>query len=125
MIRIKRNTGMLGFLGRIKIYINDEQAAKIKQDQSTELEIPSDEAKITVSQAGVLSNELTVKEGQVVEITTSLKYRVYFLFFVLAMFFVGLALPYDFRIFGYALLIVLPIAIIYFIEGYELKIIYP
>ena len=125
MIRIKRNTGILGSLGSIKVYVNNKQTAKVKQDQNIELDIPSDEAKITVSQAGVRSNELIVKEGQVVEITTSLKYRVYFLFFVLAMLIVGLALPYDFRIIGYALLVILPIAIIHFIEGYELKIVYP
>src|SRR5699024_7921693 len=106
MIRIKRNTRIPGSLGRIKIHVNDEQVATIKQNQNIEVELPTDEAKIAVSQAGTRSNELVVKEGQVVEITASLSYHIYLIVFVIAMFIVGLLLPYEYRIIGYAYLII-------------------
>ena len=125
LVRIKRNTGIPGSLGRIKIHVNDEQVATIKQNQNIELELPTDEAKIAVSQAGTRSNELVVKEGQVVEITASLSYHIYLIAFVIGMFFVGLLLPYEYRIIGYAILIIMPFVINYFIEGYKLRVVYP
>lgn len=125
MIRIKRNTRIPGSLGRIKIHVNDEQVATIKQNQNIEVELPTDEAKIAVSQAGTRSNELVVKEGQVVEITASLSYHIYLIVFVIAMFIVGLLLPYEYRIIGYAFLIIMPFVINYFIEGYKLRVVYP
>lgn len=70
LVRIKRNTGISGAGSRIKVYVNDEKAATIKQNRQVELELPADEAKVSVSQLGVRSNELIVKEGQVVEIIT-------------------------------------------------------
>ena len=70
MVRIKRTTGISGAGSRIKIYVNDEKAATIKQNKQVELDLPSNQARISVSQLGVHSNELDVKEGQVIEITT-------------------------------------------------------
>ena len=84
MVRIKRNTGILGAGSRIKIYINDKKVATIKQNKQVELELPADEAKVSVSQLGVRSNELIVKEGQVVEIITrSWTYVSLILFFII------------------------------------------
>jgi|SRR5699024_8327618 len=117
LIRIKRNTGIPGSLGNIKIDVNNEQVATIKQNQNIEVELPTDEAKIAVSQAGTRINELVVKEGQVFEITASLSYHLYLIVFVIAMAIVGLLLPYEYRIIGYAILIIMPFIINYFIEG--------
>ena len=125
LVRIKRNTGIPGSLGSIKIHVDDEQVATIKQNQNIEVELPTDEAKIAVSQAGVRSNELVVKEGQVVEITASLNYHIYLIVFVIAMFIIGLLLPYEYRIIGYAILIIMAFIINYFIEGYKLRVVYP
>jgi len=125
LVRIKRSTGFSGFLARIKIYVDDEQVATIKQNQQIEVELPTDEAIISVSQAGVNSNELVVKEGQVVEITNSSWWHISFISLIIAMFFMGLLLPFDYRIFGYIIFLIISIAINYFIEGFELKVIYP
>lgn len=78
MLSIKRNTGFSGSLSKINIYINDEKVARIKQNQQIDLELPSDTAKIHVTQGGVHSNELVVKEGQVIEITNSSWFRIYY-----------------------------------------------
>ncbi len=125
MLRVKRSTGFSGALSRINIYINDEQVARIKQNEQIELELPTNEAKISVSQAGVRSNDLIVKEGQVVEITHSKRWRISFIFFIIALFFIGLLLPFDYRIIGNIILLICWIAINYYIEGFELKVIYP
>lgn len=125
LVRIKRNTGIPGSLGSIKIHVDDEQVATIKQNQNIEVELPTAEAKIAVSQAGTRSNELVVKEGQVVEITASLSYHIYLIAFVIGMFFVGLLLPDEYRLIGYAILIIMPFVINYFIEGYKLRVVYP
>ena len=125
MVRIKRNTGIPGSLGSIKIHVDDEQVATIKQNQNIEVELPTDEAKIAVSQAGTRSNELVVREGQVVEITASLSYHIYLIALVIGMFFVGLLLPDKYSLIGYAILIIMPFVINYFIEGYKLRVIYP
>lgn len=125
MLRVKRNTGFSGALARINIYVNDKQVATIKRNQQIELELPADKAKISVSQVGVRSNELVVKEGQVVEITSSSRWHIISISLIIAMFFIGLLLPFDYRIFGYIILLILSIAITYFIEGFELRVIYP
>ena len=125
MLRVKRNTGFSGILGRIKIYVNDEQVATIKPNKQIELELPANEANISVSQAGVRSNELVVKEGQVVEILTSSRWYISSIFIFIAIFLIGLLLPFDFRIFGHIILLIIAIAIDYFTEGFELKVVYP
>lgn len=71
MIGVKRDTGMVGILDQITIYIDGQQAEKVKQNQQIQLEIPRKEASIYVSQGGSHSNELIVKDGQVFEITNS------------------------------------------------------
>lgn len=125
MVRIKRNTGILGAGSRIKIYINDKKVATIKQNKQVELELPSDEAKVSVSQLGVHSNEVIVKNGQVVEITTrSWTYISLILFFVvLASMSVFLPSPYN--IIMPIILTVLYLGLYKFIEGFRLKVIYP
>lgn len=123
MLKIKRNTGISGSLGRIKIHVNDEQVATIRQNQNIEVELPTNEGKIAVSQAGTRSNELVVKEGQVVEIKTSLSYHIYLIAFVIGLLFVGLLLPSEYRIIGYAILIIISSVINYFIEGHKLRVI--
>lgn len=125
MFRIKRNTGLSGILGRIKIYVNDKQVATIKPNQQIELDLPADEAKISVSQAGVRSNELVVKEGQVVEISKPSWWRIITIIFFIAAFLIGLLLPSDYRIYGSIILLILAIVIDHFIKGFELKIVYP
>lgn len=125
MLRIKRNTGFSGILGRIKIYVNDQKVAMIKQNQQIELELPTDEAKIYVSQVGTHSNELVVKDSQVVEITNSSWLHINSIFTFIAIFSISAFLPHNYKIIGYLILLVISIILTYFKNGFELKIIYP
>ena len=125
MVRIKRNTGIPGSLGSIKIHVDDEQVATIKQNQNIEVELPTAEAKIAVSQAGVRSNELDVKEGQVIEITTrSWTYISLILLFILIAS-LNVFLPPTYRIVVPIILAILYLGIYFFVNGFELKVIYP
>lgn len=110
---------------RIIVYVNDEKAATIKQNKQVELELPADEAKVSVSQLGVRSNELIVKEGQVVEINTrSWTYVSLILFFIiLALASVFLPLPYSIVV--PIILTILYLGIYKFIDGFRLRVIYP
>lgn len=125
MVRIKRNTGFSGAGSKIKVYVNDERAATIKQNKQIKLALPADGAKISVSQLGVHSNELIVKEGQVVEITTrSWTYISIILFFILLTS-TSIYLPLPYKIAVTILLTILYIGIYFFVDGFKLKIIYP
>ena len=124
MVRIKRNTGLSGVLAKIKIYINDKQVAAIKPNQQIELELPADEAKLSVSQIGVRSNELVVKKGQVIEILKPSWWRIIFIVIFIAAFLIGL-LSFEYRIYASIILLVVAIAVDYFIKGFELKVVYP
>ena len=125
MVRIKRNTGILGAGSRIKIYINDKKVATIKQNKQVELELPSDEAKVSVSQLGVRSNELIVKEGQVVEITTQSWTYVSLILFFIILSSTSVFLPSPYSIVVPIILTVLYLLIYKFIDGFKLKVIYP
>lgn len=125
MIGIKRNTGFSGVLSKIKIFMNDQAVAKIGPHQQIELVLPNEEAKISVSQFGAHSNELLVKDGQVVEITNSSWLSLYSLFLFIALFFINFLLADPYQRYGFLFLALLSLVLLYFKNVFELKIIYP
>lgn len=125
LIRIKRNTGSSGMLGKIKIYIDGEEAARIKQDQQIELELPNEEVTITATQFGSRSNELVVKNGQVVEITNSSWLYAYYAFVFVAIFLLLFFVPDAYRSIGYLILLAIAAALLVFKNVFEIKVIYP
>ena len=125
LVRIKRNTGLSGAGSRIKIYVNDKKVATLKQNKQVELELPSDEAKVSVSQLGVHSNELIVKDGQVVEITTRSWTYISLILFIIILASVVVFLPSPYSIILQIILGVLYLGIYKFIDGFRLKVIYP
>lgn len=125
MLSIKRNIGFSGSLSKINIYINDEKVARIKQNQQIDLELPSDTAKIHVTQVGVHSNELVVKEGQVIEITNSSWLRIYYPLLFISFWLIAVLIPHTYKIIGYITILILTFALTYFKNGFDLKVIYP
>ncbi|MBG9983459.1 hypothetical protein HYO62_01005 [Aerococcaceae bacterium DSM 111022] len=125
MLSIKRNTGFSGSLSKINIYINDEKVARIKQNQQIDLELPSDTAKIHVTQGGVHSNELVVKEGQVIEITNSSWFRIYYPLLFISFWLIAVLIPHTYKIIVYITILIVTFALTYFKNGFDLKVIYP
>ncbi|MDN6672312.1 MAG: hypothetical protein L0L07_08420 [Staphylococcus equorum] len=125
MIGIKRNTGVSGSFFSMKIYINDQEVTRIKEGQQIELELPNDEAKIYVSQFENHSNELIIKDGQVVEITNSSWLYFSFITIFVLLILISIFLPFNYRIIGFIFVIILSIALSYFKNGFDLEVIYP
>lgn len=125
LIRIKRNTGLSGILGNIKIKVDGQDAARIKEGQQIELELPDEDATISASQFGSRSNELVVKNGQVVEITNSSWLPAYYLFVLVAIVMLSLFVPDAYRSVGYLALIAIATILLIFNNVFDIKVIYP
>lgn len=75
-IIIKRNTGWLGVASKIQIKLNGQRAASIKEKEHIEIEIPEGKANLKVTQFTANSNKITVKDGDIIEITSTPFYRI-------------------------------------------------
>lgn len=75
-IIINRNTGWPAWYLRIQIIINGKKANVINENQSIEVQLPSDKASLKVRQFGVKSNEVVVKAGDILEIKTTWWYKI-------------------------------------------------
>lgn len=71
-ITIKRNTGWIGSISKIKIKLNGEKVASVVNNQQIEVELPDNKAFIKAVQQGVKSNEIEVQNGDILEIKTTL-----------------------------------------------------
>lgn len=65
-ITIKRNTGWQGIVSKIQIEVNGEKADSIRENNSVYVELPDGKAHIKVTQFGIKSNEIAVKEGDII-----------------------------------------------------------
>ena len=97
-ITIKRRTGWQGMASKIQIKVNGEKVASISHNQQIDVSFTDEIVHLRVSQFGVKSNEIVVKDGDVVEITPTLWYRRSYQLFVAVMF-VTLFIPnyYEYR----------------------------
>jgi len=74
-ILISRNTGVLGSGTRIQIRINGKKMASIKENSNMELELPDDKAYLKVTQLGLKSDTVAIKESDVIKITLKKGYK--------------------------------------------------
>ncbi len=71
-ITIKRNTGWLGMGTKIEIRLNGKKVGSVEQKDYIDLELPEDKSSLKVTQFGAKSNEILVKDGDMVEITSTI-----------------------------------------------------
>lgn len=74
-ITIKRNTGFVGSAMKINIRINGEKISSVYNNQTLNIEIPDGENYLKVGQFGLKSDELKVKDGDVLQITHTMWHR--------------------------------------------------
>lgn len=118
-VTIKRNTDWVGRSINVAIKLNDEKIAKIGYNQKIKLDIPNESAQLKVSQQGTKSNIVEVKDGDVVEITTS---KWTYVIVLLPAFLVMLPI-FSFNMFLCLISIIfLSIISIFFIKGFNLEI---
>ena len=123
MIRVKRNTGWQGSGSNLNIYANGEKIGTVFHKKEVEVEIPHEQVQLKVMQFGVRSNTVTVNDGDLVEVTSSLWTR-WSLPVLIILFALPILLPDTHQKFMFtALLMVLLITVLLlFVKGYELKV---
>ena len=122
-IIIKRDTGWTGMGTRITVKLNGEKVGKVSHNNQIKVDFPKKSAKLRVSQLGVKSNEIEVKDGDVVEIKQARWYWMsYLLYMVLIL--VSIFIP-DLThrliiIISFGILLIMSI---FLINGFNLKVI--
>jgi len=70
-ITVKRATGWIGSDAKIQIKVNGEKTASVKNNQSIAVEIPDGKTHLKVTQFITKSREVDVRDGDIVEITST------------------------------------------------------
>lgn len=118
-IQIKRETGLLGGFSKFSVKINGKKRGTLENEEILQLEIPDDEAVLQLTQFGVKTNEINVKDGDRLKVSTTTwgiygKMMCIFLFIIS-----GLYIP---NVIGYGI-VLLYIITGYFLNGFIFKII--
>lgn len=114
--KLTRKTSWFGSATGMEVYIDGEEAGKIKRLEEQHYELPGKRKRATLkaTQQGMTSNELTVQDNDVIILKTNKKYsRIFTVFFVLLMaviFFVD-----DFLT-STAIIVFLSIAVFYYLS---------
>lgn len=96
-ITIKRNIGWDGVASKIQIKVNGKKVGSIMEGKQMEIEILEGKSNLEVTRFGNRSNKIVVKDGDIIEITSTDFYRKG----------VSLSLPIGF-IMGIILIILIP-----------------
>lgn len=96
-ITIKRNIGWDGVASKIQIKVNGKKVGSIMEGKQMEIEILEGKSNLEVTRFGNKSNKIVVKDGDIIEITSTDFYRKG----------VSLSLPIGF-IMGIILIILIP-----------------
>lgn len=121
MVTIKRNTGWIGVASRIKIKVNGEKSALISEGQTIEIELPADESSLKATQLGVRSNEIIVRDGDILEIHQTKFYRMILPIIIVIQVLFFSVISLDYRLFPILSFFVLVSML--FIEGFRIEII--
>lgn len=83
-ITVVRRTGLIGTILKMTIKIHGERVAKIANGQKLEMSIPNNVVQICVTQSGVKSNTIEVKDGERVQIKSNKwSNRIYVLYYII------------------------------------------
>jgi len=75
-ILISRKTGVLGSGTKIQIRINGKKISSINENSNMEIELPDDKAYLIVTQLGLKSNTVAIKDHDIIKITLKKGYKV-------------------------------------------------
>lgn len=71
-VEIKRDTGIIGVMTNFKVLANGEEVDKIQNNETINVEIPGQEAVVQLSQLGVKTKEIAVKERDRLKVSSNL-----------------------------------------------------
>lgn len=121
-ITIKRNTGWIGSISKIKIKLNGEKIASVTNNQQIEVELPNNKAFIKAIQLGVKSNEIEVQDGDILEITTTKWNKASIPLIIVVLPLTNLISDSTHQIIANISIAILSIASILLIDGFHLEI---
>ncbi|MCA9765249.1 MAG: hypothetical protein KC455_02400 [Carnobacterium sp.] len=81
-ITIIRRTGVIRMTGALAIRMNGVKVGQVRTEQRVKVNLPSNTAKLKISQSIINSNELAISDGETIEVTTP-KWSGFFLFLII------------------------------------------
>ena len=122
-IIIRRSTGWVGSASLIQIIINEKKAAGIMENQRLEVELPDDKTNLKAKQFGVKSNEIEVRDGDILEIRRTRWHRMIFPLMIAIQFSIIFIPSLAYRLITLLFFSILIIISIFFIKGFHIEII--
>lgn len=122
-VTVKRNTGTLGMGAKFSVKVNGEKVTKIAHEEAIELDIKDENASLRVSQFGSRSNQIQVKDGDVVEVTTT---RLAYLAFLIPFIFIVVSNTVEnvyYSTSTFVLMVLLMLVILFMFNCYRLKVV--
>jgi len=113
-IKIKRETGFVGIIGKFPIFINGQKVGAIKNGEEVVFPIAANEAEVRAGSAPMKTKPVTVKAGQTLLIETNFtNFSICLGTLVVALLFGGLLR---------AILLILYIVLMFFLPFYSARI---
>ena len=122
-IIIRRSTGWVGSASLIQIIINEKKAAGINENQDLEVELPDGRTNLKTKQFGVKSNEIEVRDGDILEIKRTRWHRMIFPLMIAIQFSIIFIPSLAYRLITLLFFSILIIISIFFIKGFHIEII--
>lgn len=120
-VTIKRKTGLLGVASKMSIKVNGEKVTKIANEEVVDIDIDAESILLRVTQFGTRSNQIEVKDGDVVEINTTKIYYIIFLFPFISLFVCNSLKDQPYTLNTFLMLFLGMLLILFLFEGYHLK----
>ncbi len=120
-VTIKRKTGLLGVASKMSIKVNGEKVTKIANEEVVDIDIDAESILLRVTQFGTRSNQIEVKDGDVVEINTTKIYYIIFLFPFISLFVSNSLKDQPYTLNTFLMLFLGMLLILFLFEGYHLK----
>lgn len=120
-VTIKRKTGLLGVASKMSIKVNGEKVTKIANEEVVDIDIDAESILLRVTQFGTRSNQIEVKDGDVVEINTTKIYYIIFLFPFISLFVSNSLQDQPYTLNTFLMLFLGMLLILFLFEGYHLK----
>ena len=121
-ITIKRDTGFTGMGSKVQIKINGEKVASIKYNEQVDIEIPEIEGRLKVTQSGMKSNEIKVKDGDIIKITTTSFNRISMILMSIVIIVTNFIPNLTYKLITFTFLIILLVIGLLSIEGFHIQV---
>jgi len=120
-VTIKRKTGLSGVASKMSIKVNGEKVTKIANEKVVDIDIDAESTLLRVTQFGTRSNQIEVKDGDVVEINTTKIYYIIFLFPFISLIVSNSLQDQPYTLNTFLMLFLGMLLILFLFEGYHLK----